>query len=390
MPINIQRCIIIVSALVCSTLAYASFPTQTLPLHYRNKVAFLNSYYLPINVGKPAATIWVLADTGSAPFVVNGCKPLCQSCRTLYLNKGCFTYNKNSKLVNVGMYANLNYEIGNSTVQQADTTVSIGNLDPMPYRIWFHNYTNGPGQVIGLIRKQYPNYLTPYVPYITYLHKIYGMPLVFSMRLCDVRGESTLTLGDYDRSVTLKQIQYSKMISPYNYKIHVINLMAGPNSKRISHLNQNMVLDSGTNPVVLPKKSFMKLTGYIKKYTESKGLHLPAGFWGKCDKTHTFLTPGNSSVLSEKQIQSFPNIMVSISNADPSKKPFLLTINPNTYLIKQSDGRRLLGLKCANQNVFVLGNILMSNYITVFDMRKGLGHGVIGFYPSKNICIRSK
>lgn len=249
------------------------------------------------------------------------------------------------------------------------------------------------------------------LPLLERLRNSYNFKNQFSLLLCDTRGTSTLTIGGYDSKITdlIDQVQWTPIPSKQWYTVRPQKLyIQDPNSSSQNLWNwnvqesQTVIIDSGTNPMILPSADLESLIATLKNIVSQNNIEIPDSFWPSGD------TQGEGFALSDEEIAKFPDILIDLPNYNDTSQTITLNITPQIYLQKtigsietESNGntttieqeQRLFSFEGqeSSTGLLVLGSVFMEHYLVLHDRgdEKTVDNDPaarLGFYSSSSLC----
>jgi len=170
-------------------------------------------------------------------------------------------------------------------------------------------------------------------------------------------SNGTLSVGGVDSRLSSGSIEYVKDQATFAHGVHVTSLKVG--NKKVT-INQNAVLDSGTNVLLLPSAL----------YPDVKSSMCADSSLLNCEK----LWSNQCVELTAAQVDHYPSLILQLDGT-------ALTMTSREYLLLNSPlaatGRQYcLGIRDGGEAGFILGATTMKNYYVVFDFaQKRIGWG---------------
>jgi len=195
--------------------------------------------------------------------------------------------------------------------------------------------------------------------------------------LCILPGgttsNGTITLGGVPSDLYHGQIKYTPNPgattgSPF-YEMTVNSMSLG--STKLSNVESTVIIDTGTNDLLLNTRAFDSMHSILKA---GCGVH---NYTGICNvPAGSSLFDGKCFDMTAAEIAAFPSITLSVPGID-------LVMDAEDYLRKDFGLVHPTGKTClavgdtGNEGLFIVGDTLLINYLTVFDR----GNSRIGFAP---------
>jgi cathepsin D len=178
---------------------------------------------------------------------------------------------------------------------------------------------------------------------------------VFSICLNSHNG-GIITLGGSDPSLYTAPFQYSPLVAGQGYETPLEKVVVG-NSTASEPININIIIDSGTNVLLLPNKAYQNVkdqfTGLLCPSTTLPGV---------CGSTSLFT--GECYQYTPAQIAQFPSVSLNLKGAT-------LTITGADYLINNSTTSTTYCFGITNTGIGglpIIGDVVMQAYYTQFDV----------------------
>ncbi|CAL1688836.1 unnamed protein product [Lasius platythorax] len=306
-------------------------------------------YYGVISIGTPPQSFKILFDTGSSNLWV-------PSARCSILNLACLSHNKyysskSSTYEPNGASFAIQYGTGSLTGFLSTDVVNVAGLNVQNQT--FAEAVNEPGLTFvfakfdGILGMGYPEISVDGVTPV--FNNIVQQGLVpepvFSFYLsrdpsAEVGGE--LILGGIDPAHYDGNITYVPVTQKGYWQFAVDSVAVGDNNVAA---DIQAIADTGTSLIVGPSDVINNINAYIG-------------------------TDDNGNVNCDS-LDSLPNISFVLNG-----ETFILT--PEDYILQDS-GTCSSGLQGADSDLWILGDVFIGSYYTVFD----LGNNQVGFAPSK-------
>ncbi len=361
-------------------------------LKYYNHFPFNNVYTLHLTIG--AQNIEAVLDTGSSNLLVIGSEDYCSGCVNEYGYSSVYTPGTGSKELS-DSWAMSFAPIGQAQIQGYQDTVSFEGDTLSSYSFGVATSEQGIPNIWGIAYAPVAQPATdPLTPFFDALVSKYNLKNEFSLSLCALKSGSSATFGGYDADLAklMAQVQWTPVVAKSYYSISMTRMYvsAGTSDSSANPLwlwepsnTDTVIIDSGTNPVVLPAQQVTGLVSVLQSLATQKGVSIPASFWP------TATAHGSYASLSDADIAKFPNIYLDLVNFANSSQTFTLAISPSTYFQTREDGQRFFGVE-AGSGIYILGTVFMENYIVLHD-RGILSEAVdstakVGFYPIAGFC----
>ena len=360
--------------------------TMTIPLTYYNHYPFNHVYTANLALG--GQNLEFVVDTGSSNLLAIGDGTICPDCKNEYGYDS--TYSLTSQAQKLTTKWSMNFApIGSAQVQGYSDTVVVGGQTLPGYSFGLVTYEKGIPNIWGLA---YGALANPggnrQTPLFDALVRASGMDNVFSLRLCGAKGGSRLVLGGYDSLVPKDQrgVMWTPVKQRLWYTVGATQMTASAGSQKWTWQptsGQQVIVDSGTNPLVLPSQSVSTLVDLLKGVASKAQITVADDFWPNGDE------PGGFTSLTPAQIAKFPTIGLELAGiaAAGTADTVQLSIPPEAYFHKAKDGRYYLGIHGGASTLVILGTVLMENYI-VLHKRGTLSatsapeaEARLGFYP---------
>jgi hypothetical protein len=339
-------------------------------------------------------SIEAVVDTGSANLLVIGDSAHCENCKNDYGYDSVYTPGPTSQEGTDKWYMNF-APIGQASVQAYEDNVALEKYTLNSYSFGLVIAEKGIPNILGLaykgVARPSPN---PQTPFFDALVTKYKFKNQFSMNLCRNKKGSNLTLGGYEAGLASKmssvlwtpisqKIWYSVKVSKMYTSETALDLVPGSQWVWDLSSSDTIIVDSGTNPLVISSEQIPSLVSVLKDFAELNNISIPENFWP------TAQVKGSSTNLTDEEIAKFPVIYLDFLSLESSTKSFALSITPQNYFQTQADGKKFLGIEPGN-GFYILGTVLMENYVVLHD-RGSLDpndtNSKIGFYPNTEFCL---
>lgn len=362
------------------------------PLKYYNFYPFNNVYTLPVGIG--GESVEAVLDTGSANLLAIGDSAHCKNCVNAYGYSSIYTPTAASKQLATSWSISF-LPIGEAQVQGYADTLTFNGLTVKSYpfglvtselnipNIWGIAYQSGASPESD-----------PQLPPFDALMAAGNWANQFSLRLCALKNGSNITLGGFDSSVPTgsAKILWTPVVERQAYDVGVSRMYitgtgttASPQWVWAPTGSEPIIVDSGTNPIVIPSAMIPTLVNLLSSTAVSLGLTIPLSFWP------TATAKGGFATIAAADVAKFPTIQLEMTNFSGSGKTITLSIQPSTYFQTRQDGARFLGFE-GGSGTYILGTVFMENYVVLFD-RGNPDMTVlndptarVGFYPNAGLC----
>ncbi|CAE8598500.1 unnamed protein product [Polarella glacialis] len=177
-------------------------------------------------------------------------------------------------------------------------------------------------------------------------------------------SNGTITIGGVDGRLSDGPIQYVPDTGDGDYEVKVETLVLGETTIK---LNQNSILDTGTNILLLPSKMLAEVN---KQMCADSSLTSCSDLWAnKCVS------------LTEAQVDAFPSLTLRLTGGVDlvmTSRDYLLLGSP----VAHASGEFCLGIRDGG-SLFIIGDTTMRHYYLVFDLAaKRIGWGKV----NKDTC----
>ena len=369
--------------------ASAPAPAITTALKYYNDFPFNQVYTAPITVG--GQDVEVVTDTGSANLLVIGDSTHCPNCTNEYGYNSTYTPSAGAKELTAHWSMSF-LPIGSATMLAYQDTVTFGGQSLPNHSFGLVTAEQGIPNIWGL---SYASGARPFgqaqTPLFDALIGAAHLSNQFSMRLCALKNGSIMTIGGFDAAAAggLDKVQWTAIAERDKYSISVNKMFIDLPGQSEAWLwtpatTDMIIVDSGTNPLVLPAESVAALVTLLQSVASKNGITLAADFWP------TTSAHGGYASLSDEAIAGFPMISLNLPDYSHEGQSFTLSIAPSTYFQTRKDGKRFLGIE-SGDSIVILGTVFMENFVTLFD-RGNLDNAWhdasarVGFFPISSLC----
>ncbi len=358
-------------------------------LKYENAYPFNFVYGAFVNLG--GQNIEAVVDTGSSNFLVLGDKNNCKTCVNEYGYDSTYTpTNASQKLESIW---EMNYlPIGFAEVQGYQDTVQFDKYTIPDYRFGLVTAQKGIPNIWGIAYSKLakPSGKTQVPLFDRLVEK--GLKNQFSLRLCGKKAASTMVLGGFDSDLVMEQVQWTPIVQKLWYKVSLKRMFVQSSSTKDivwqwqPTLSQDVIVDSGTNPVVIPEATLLGLVQVFKELAASQAMNIPESFWP------TTQEHGGAAAISAANIAKFPRISLEMLSATDSTKKITLVMEPSIYFQTQRDGKKFLAFQAGSSGPYILGTAFMENYVVLHERGSLQDDGTydatanLGFYPSLGLC----
>ena len=362
------------------------------PLKYYNHWGFNQVYTLPVDVG--GQSIEAVLDTGSANLLVIGDQSICPNCKNEYGYTSVYKQSASGKFLDYSWGMSF-LPLGKATVSGFQDRVSFAGVNLSQYQLGLVTAEQGIPNIWGIgYRDSARPAASPQTPLFDALASAAHWRNQFSLRLCGLKVGSNITLGGFDSvlSTRLSEVQWTPIVDRSQYGIIAKRVYVNgsgnstnPEWSWTPEFGETLLVDSGTNPIVLPSLTVSKLIALLKDVAIKNGISLPDDFWPGSSG------PGGYANLSPSNIGKFPDILLDLEEYGDTKKVFTLKITPQYYFQTRDDGKQFLGIE-AGDEVNILGTVFMENYLVLFD-RGSIDSSAyvdptarVGFLPIAGLC----
>lgn len=376
-----------------SSTTSASPAALTNTLKYYNHYPFNFVYTANLTIG--GQNIEAVVDTGSANLLAIGDAEHCPNCVNSYGYDSTYTPGSTSTELSDKWFMNF-APIGQASVQAYQDSVSYEGYNLPTYQFGMvYNEENIPNiWGIGYKAVARPSH-NPQTPFFDALVSKYNFKNQFSMTLCGTKNGSSITIGGYDPKLSsvLSKVVWTPVTQKIWYSIEVkkmytaetaLDLVQGSQWVWTPSSSDNIIVDSGTNPLVIPAAQISSLVTVLKSYASTYGITISDSFWP------TSSAKGSYATISDSDIAKFPVIHLDVPSFDDSSTTITLSISPKVYFQTRPDTRqRYLGIH-AGSSINILGTVLMENYVVLHE-RGNLQDTTddtakVGFYPISSFC----
>ena len=363
---------------------------REMPLKYYNHFPFNNVYTIGVQVG--GQTLESVLDTGSSNLLVLGDAAHCPACTNEYGYQSTYSPAAGSQALTTSWSMNF-APIGAAQVQGYQDTVSWDDLTLPGFKFGLVTAEKGIPNIWGIAYQSLASpYGAPQTPLFDALAQAGSLKNQFSLRLCGLKAGSNITLGGFDAALVDKmaQVQWTPITAKIWYSVTVERMYGGatPNAAAAwswaPAASDRVIVDSGTNPLVLPAAQMAPLVAWLRSVATQNGLTLPADFWP------TAAGPGGYAALSAADVAKFPPLLVDLAGTSDAQKTITLSIAPSVYFQTREDGQRYLGIEPGQGSVYILGTVFLENYVVLHD--RGVAglmpdpSARLGFYPIDGLC----
>ncbi len=363
-------------------------------LKYYNTFAFNHVYTLNLTIG--SQIIETVLDTGSANLLAIGDSSYCPNCVNEYGYTSVYTPEKTSKKL-TSTWSMSFAPIGQATVQGYSDNVTFQNLTIPNYSFGLVTSEKGIPNIWGIAYQPVAQpSSSPQVPLFDALISNFELNNQFSLTLCALKNGSSVTLGGYDSKLTsalLNQVLWTPISKKQWYSVYLSNMYIPSPSAGSGALwvwtpeaSDIVIVDSGTNPIVIPSSQISPLVTVLKSYATQNKITLADSFWP------TSTSKGGFGTLTSAQIAAFPTINVNLMSFTKHSESILLSISPKTYFQTDSKGQVFLAIQPGASNLYILGTAFMENYVVLHDrgdntVGKTDPTAKLGFFPvTSNFC----
>ncbi|KAF6210440.1 hypothetical protein GE061_013546 [Apolygus lucorum] len=308
-------------------------------------------YFGEITIGTPPQRFNVIFDTGSSDLWV----PSSQSSYCHYNggSQNCYFSELSSSYQMNGSPMTLSYGSGAMQGYLSEDTVTIGG------NVVIHNQLFGEAtmeqgttdQYDGILGLGYPalsQYMKP--PFFAAQEQGWFDRNVFSFYLTKESDEgSKITFGGWDESIITSEemINWAPLTQEAYWKFSVESIFYGD----MKFGSTEAIADTGTSLIIGPKSEVSQIVNYLGAVSISGFYAVPTSTVGTL-RNFTFIIHGR-----------------------------LYTLTPEQYIVMTDGDYSVLGFGyLEGQNYWILGDVFLSNYYTIFSVEKG----AVGFAPLPN------
>jgi hypothetical protein len=283
-------------------------------------------YFGDIQLGNPPQTIKVMFDTGSSNFWVirNG---FTASKSTSYIRNGTFFEFRYGKGSSSGYLGYDTLKIGDVTLE--NTLFGLADEQSVSKLADFHGIF---GLGFALLNEDGLE-----APLITMKRLGLIENAVFAFRLANSGNcYGRLSIGELDSDQYVGNISYHNVTKRAYWQIEMNSISIG--SHKITTHSQQIIIDSGTSLIIGPYFEIERIMNIIDAYLTVSGFY-------KC-----------------RSSDNLPDITISLGNNS-------YTIPPSLYVIDKDCTLGFVYGDLSAVNIsWILGDVFMRNYYTVFDM----------------------
>ncbi len=360
-------------------------------LQYYNHYPFNFVYTAPVTLG--GQVIETVLDTGSSNLLVIGDATQCPGCVNEYGYDSTYTPSASGHALTSAWTMNF-LPIGSATVNGHQDTAKFAGVTLPNFSFGLVIEEQGIPNIWGLAYAQLARpSLAPQPPLFDTLVQAQNLQNQFSLRLCGSKTGSRAVFGGFDSAVAMEQVKWTPIQGKNWYVINVTSMDMQPSGDLTSSWSwqpsesETLIVDSGTNPLVLPSDQVDALVVVLKEIATAASISIPDAFWPTTG-------PGSATALTDAQVAQFPPITLTLENQQDAANPVSLSISPSIYFQTQADGQRFLGIEPGSSSLFILGTVLMENYVTLHD-RGSLSVTApnpdpaarLGFFPVAGLCL---
>jgi hypothetical protein len=347
-------------------------------LKYYNHFPFNNVYTIALDLG--GAPLEAVLDTGSSNLLALGDQALCPGCINEYGYDSVYTPGAGAQALGTGWRMNF-APIGQATVEGYADSVAFGGQTLSDFHFGLVKAEQGIPNIWGIAFANLAHGQTPLFDALVANGKLQDE---FSLRLCGLKSGSNATLGGYDAAVSdkLDQVQWTPLGYKQWYQITVKKIYlagaagAAPAWSWSPAASDTIIVDSGTNPLVLPSAEITPLVQALSAAATQAGVSLPSGLWP------TATGEGGFAAVADADIAKLPAISFDLESAADPTATFTVTVAPSTYFQTREDGQRYVGIQ-PGPPAYILGTVFMENFVVLHDRT---GSGRLGFYPNAGLC----
>lgn len=363
-------------------------------LKYYNHYPFNFVYTMNLTLGNQS--IEAVVDTGSANLLVLGDSTLCTSCVNDYGFTSLYSKGANSLSLDTSWYMNF-APIGFANIQgYQDNLKAFGNT-LSTYSFGVVTSEKGIPNIIGLGYKAVASPTdSPQTPVFDSLISKYKFNNQFSTTLCGTKKGSNLTIGGYDSvlSSVLSKVQWTSISQRKWYQVSLSKMYTSETTAFGFATSQwsweptssdNVIVDSGTNPLVIPSAQIEPLVAVLKSFASSNSINIADSFWP------TSSAKGSFATIADADIAKFPDLKFDFPTFSDENKNFTLTVKPSMYFQTRADnGQRYLAIQ-GGSGPYILGTAFMESYVVLhnrgaFNSASTDSSAKVGFYPSDSFC----
>ncbi len=363
----------------------------TQDLKYYDHFPFNHVYTLNLSLG--SQNLETVLDTGSANLLVIGDSNNCSGCVNEYGYDSVYTPGASSQKLSSSWEMTF-APIGYANIHGYKDTLSFSGLSLDSYSFGMVTSEEGIPNIWGIAYAQgaRPDD-NPQTPLFDALALQANWNDQFSLTLCAHKSGSSVTLGGYDSKLSsvMSAVQWTPIVRKRYYSVNLKRMfITSKDGQGVSQVQwtwaptatSTVIVDSGTNPVVIPPQYISGLVTSLKKVASDNGISIPEDFWPTSSGKGSFAT------LSDEDIRKFPLIQLEMTDAEDSTKTISLAMSPTVYFQTRDNGQRYLGFQPGN-SIVILGTVFMENYVVLHDrgaLIESANTARIGFYPVANFC----
>ncbi|KAF6211017.1 hypothetical protein GE061_014130 [Apolygus lucorum] len=293
-------------------------------------------YYGEISIGTPPQVFTVLFDTGSSDFWVPSAAETCEKSR-------CYDSKQSSSYVSDGKKMSIEYGSGAMDGFLSNDTVRIGQ------RVVIKNQLFGEATshlstrkrpfdgIFGLGFPSLTEYMTP--PLFTAKEQGLFERNAFSFHLTKNENEgSAMTLGGWDESLVKSEdsIHWVPLSEKSYWKVPVESINMGD----LKLETIPAIVDTGSSFLIGPGEEVERIAKLVGAFP-THGVYL----------------------VESSKLGSLPSLTFKINGKN-------FTLPPEQYIAMVEGEYAMLGIKPSDIEFWILGDIFLTNYYTIFDMDK--------------------
>ena len=349
-------------------------------LRYYTHFPFNFVYTSTIAIG--GQTIETVMDTGSSNLLVIGDASHCVGCVNEYGYTSTYTPGAGSTALSSSWTMNF-APIGSAKVTGYQDAVKVDGISLPAFSFGMVVQEKEIPNIWGLAYSQLANpSIAPQMPLFDSLVQARNLEDQFSLKLCGRKSGSRIVLGGFDTDAKLDQVKWTPIQGKRWYTVSVSRMSLMPTTSASTWTwdpiaFDTLIVDSGTNPLVLPSDQVAILVSVLQEVAENAGISIPTTFWPTTGQ-------GGTATLSDAEIAKFPPIVLTLDNQQDLTTSISLSISPSIYFQTQEDGQRFLGIEPGRGSFSILGTVFMENYVVLHD-RGSVNR--LGFFPVAGLCM---
>eukprot|EP00741_Cyanophora_paradoxa_P004763 tig00000828_g4621.t1 len=335
------------STLTVKAVATASVATGDNSATIRN---LANAQYsVPVSIGSPAQTFYLLVDTGSTDtWVINSNCTNCRARSTKYTSSASSTYAKDGRPFSI--------QYGSGAVEGVigKETVSMAGFSAAGQAIGLAHSSSGLGSSIsGILGLAFPSIATPAMrpPLFDSIMTAHALAAnVFTLTLADTTAESTLRIGGYPSGLTYYDLP---LLSQDYWAVAMPRLTVGTAGANLClRATCKAIVDSGTSLFIGPTAVIQSILSLLAAAAPASATSAASG------ATRTWDCSGT---------QNLPTLYISLRGT--GTQTHVVALSPQQYVIGYGTRSCVYGFDALDSSSFdfILGDVFMRAAVTVFD-----------------------